>query len=457
MSVTRELIRNVIATSYGDFEATVVAKARDRVMDVVGCMIAGANAPGCSMLLDLMRHWGGRQEATIVAHGDRVPVHNAALVNSVMARSYDFEPAGPIVDGKSTPAHISGTTVPVAIAVGECNAASGRDLITALILGDDLASRVIAGSNLSLDSGFDCTGTANAFGAAAIAGKLWKLGEEQMVNAFGIVLNQLAGTFQNLFDGVHTFKLPQGLSAQAGIFAAALAARGFTGARDPLFGKYGYFALYCKSYTPEILTRNLGKEFYADETCKPYPCCRSNHAAIDCVLELLHENDIEPQDIDEVVVDVPGKALDFAVGQHFRVREVPQIDAAFSLQYNVANALLRKSVKLEHYSEELVRDPGIADMIQRIQLTGKLPADRPLAACVKVKMKQGKEYVRKVDMPKGNGIYSPMTAVEKREKFFRSAAFSGAVPAEKVERALSLIQVMEEVENVGSMMKLLVP
>jgi len=457
MGVTRELIRNVIDTPFEKLDSAVVAKARDRLMDVVGCMIAGANAPGCSMLLDLMRCWGGREEATIVAHGDKVPVHNAALLNSVMARSYDFEPAGPVVGGKSTPAHISGTTIPAAIAVGECKAVSGKDLLTAIILGDDLASRVIAASNLNLDSGFDCTGTANAFGATAIAGRLWRLDEEQMINAFGIVLNQLGGTFQNLFDGVHTFKLPQGLSAQAGIFAAALAARGFTGARDPLFGKYGYFALYCKTYEPEVLTRNLGTEFYADETCKPYPCCRSNHAAIDCALELVHENDMQLEDIDEVVVDVPAKALDFAVGQHFRIREVPQIDAAFSLQYSVANALLRKSVKLEHYSEEFVRDPDIMNMVHKIQLTGNMPMDKPLSACVKVRMKQGKEYVRKVDMPKGNGIYSPMTAAEKREKFFRSAAFSGAVPAEKVERVLSLIQVMEEVDNVASMMKLLIP
>jgi len=457
MGVTRELIRNVMDTSFEKFGDVVVAKARDRLLDVVGCMIAGANAPGCSMLLDLVRHWGGRQEATIVAHGDRVPVHNAALMNSIMARSYDFEPAGPIVGGKSTPAHISGTTVPVAVAVGECNAVSGRELLSALILGDDLASRVIAASNLNLDSGFDCTGTANAFGAAAIAGRLWKLDEEQMVNAFGIVLNQLAGTFQNLFDGVHTFKLPQALSAQSGIFAAALAARGFTGARDPLFGKYGYFALYCKTYSPEVLTMKLGEEFYADETCKPYPCCRSNHAAIDCALEMVHDNNIELQDIDEVVVDVPPKALDFAVGQHFRIREVPQIDAAFSLQYNVANALLRKNVKLEHYSDEFVRDPDIMNIVDKIRLTGDLPADRPLAARVKVRMKKGKEYTKRVDMPKGNGIYSPMTAAEKRDKFFRSATFRGTMPVEKVERVLSLIEAMDEVDNVASMMKLLVP
>ena len=454
MSITRELIRNVVETSFETFDEEVVEKARDRIMDVMGCMLGGANAPGCSMLIDLVRNWGGKEEATIVAHGDKVPALYAALVNGVMARSYDFEPAGPVVDGKSTPAHISGTTVPVALAAAETRAASGKDLITALILGDDFASRLIASSNLDLESGFDCTGTANAFGAAAVAGRLWGLDEERMINAFGIVLNQLAGTFQNIFDGVHTFKLPQGLSAQAGIFAVALAEKGFTGVKDPLFGKYGYYALYCKTFEPEILTKGLGKEFCADQTFKPYPCCRSNHAAIDCTLQLVRDNSIPPEDIEEVLVDVPEKALNFAVGQRFKVREVPQIDAAFSLQYNVANVLLRRTVRLEHFTEEFITDPMIMSLIPKIRLAAHMPPERPLSASVKIRMKQGREYLARVDMPKGNSIFTPLTAVEKREKFMRNVAFSRTVPREKAERALGLIRMIENVDSVADLIGL---
>jgi 2-methylcitrate dehydratase PrpD len=143
------------------------------------------------------------------------------MVNSVFARSYDFEPTGALVEGKSTPSHISGTTVPAALAVAELKGASGKELLTAMILGDDLASRIVAASQLNIDSGWDSTGTVNVFGAAAVAGKLWGLNERQMVNTFGIAINQMAGTFLNIFDYAHTFKLPQGLAAQAGIFSAA--------------------------------------------------------------------------------------------------------------------------------------------------------------------------------------------------------------------------------------------
>ena len=456
MSIIAEMIRNVLETPFEAFDQLTLDRAKDRIIDVVGCLIGGANASGCSMMVDLVREWGGRKESTILVHGGKVPAHNAALVNCVMTRSYDFEPTGAYVEGKSTPAHLSGTTGPTAITVAEQKAASGKELLTALILGDDLASRITAASQLNIDSGFDCTGTVNAFGATAIAGRLWGLNEHQMLNAFGIVLNQLAGSFQNIFDGAHSFKLPQGLAAHAAIFSVALANKGFTGIKDPLLSKYGYFSLYCKTYQLEVLTRDLGNNFYADYTCKPYPCCRSNHAAIECALELTGANVIRPEDIDEIVVDITPTALDFAVGQPFKLREVPQIDGAFNLQYTVASALLRRSIKLEHFTEEFVRDPKITDLINKIRLTPTMPLDKPLGARMKIKMKQGNEYDKRIDMPKGNGIFTPLTKADMRAKYFDNVAFSKTISMEKAEKVLDLIERIEEVDNINKIIKLLV-
>jgi len=455
MSIIVELVRNVLETPFERFDPSETDRARAKLIDVVGCIIGGANAPGCSMLVDLMREWGGKKEGTILIHGVKVPLHNAALVNSVMARSYDYEPTGPLVDGKSTPAHLSGTTVPTAITVAQHIGATGKDLMAALIVGDDIASRIIAASSLNIDSGFDSTGTVNAFGAAAIAGRLMGLNEQQMLNAFGIVLNQFAGTFQNIFDGAHSFKLPQGLSAQAGIFSCALAKKGFTGVKDPLFSKYGYFALYCKSYQLDMLTKDLGKRYYMDNTCKPYPCCRSNHAAVECVLNLVRSHAIVPEDVDEIVVDITPTARNFAVGQPFKIREVPQIDAAFSIQYNVANALLRRSIKLEHFTEEYVRDEKISDLIHKIRLTATTSPETPLGAGVKIKTKQGGEYETRVDMPKGHGVLTPLTPTEKRAKFLDNVRFSNTIAKDKAEQALELLEDLEKIDNVVKVFDLL--
>jgi 2-methylcitrate dehydratase PrpD len=456
MSVIAELIRNVLETPFERFSPDEVERARAKLLDVTGCMIGGAKGPGCSMLLDLVSEWGGLQEGMILAHGIKVPLHNAALVNSVMARSYDFEPTGPLVDGKSTPAHLSGTTVPTAVTVAEQRNASGKDLLTALIVGDDIASRIIAASNMDVDSGFDSTGTVNAFGAAAIAGRLMGLNEQQLLNAFGIVLNQFAGTFQNIFDAAHSFKLPQGLSSQAGIFSVKLAQKGFTGVRDPLLSKYGYFALYCKSYQLDLLTKNLGKEYYMDNTCKPYPCCRSNHAAIECVLSILQSNSVPLEDIEEIVVDITAKARNFAVGQPFKIREVPQIDAAFNIQYNVANALLRRGARLEHFTEENILDDRIADLVRKVRLTATTSSETPLGAGVSIRLKNGSEYNARVDMPKGHGVLTPLSYAEKKAKFYDNVRFSGMVPVGRAEEAVELFEHVEEVDDVSKIFRLLV-
>jgi len=455
MSIMAELVRNILKTPFEAFEASVVERARMCLIDVIGCTIAGANASGCSMVIDLVKEWGGRKESTILVHGGKVPAHNAAMVNCIMARSHDFEACNPFVDGKAYPGHISGTTVPTTIALAEQQGASGRELLTALILGDDLAARINAASNFTLDSGWDCTGTANMFGATAIAGRLLHLDEHQMLNAFGIVVNQLAGTLQNIFDGAHAFKLPQGLAARAGIFSAALARKGFTGAKDPLLGKHGYFALYCRSYQPEILTKDLGGKFYGDVTIKPYPTCRVTHGAIDCALDLIHTYEIKPEDIEEVMVDISPAGRDFATGQPFRTGEVNQTSAAFSFQYTVANALLRKSVGLEHFTEESIRDPRIIELVGKIRLNTAVFPGSGYIAGLKVRMKQGKVFEKQVNVAKGIETLAPLSPAEKKEKFINNVAFSNTVSLEKAEKALGLLEKIEEVDNITKIVKLL--
>jgi 2-methylcitrate dehydratase PrpD len=135
---------------------------------------------------------------------------------------------------------------------------------------------------------------------------------------------------------------------------------------------------------------------------------------------------------------------------------VPQIDAAFNLQYNVSNALLRKSTKLEHYTEACVRDADIAALVSRVRLTADMPAEKPLSARVKIRMKNGSEYMKQVDMPKGNGIYTPLTGAEKREKFFDNVRFAESLPVDRAEKALDMIEKLERVTDTGEIVRLLV-
>jgi 2-methylcitrate dehydratase PrpD len=111
MSIIQELTKNVLKVRYESLDDDTVENAKLRVIDVIGCAISGANAAGCKKIVDLVKEWGGKEESSILIYGTKIPAHNAAMVNSIMCRSYDFEPVEACVAGKNIPSHISGSTI----------------------------------------------------------------------------------------------------------------------------------------------------------------------------------------------------------------------------------------------------------------------------------------------------------------------------------------------------------
>ena len=91
---------NVANTRFEDFDQATIDLAKNRVIDVLGCLIGGANAPGNPALLKLVKRWGGKKEATILVHGGKAPAQTVAMLNTIMARSFDFEVMSYVHEGK---------------------------------------------------------------------------------------------------------------------------------------------------------------------------------------------------------------------------------------------------------------------------------------------------------------------------------------------------------------------
>ncbi|MBN2061476.1 MAG: MmgE/PrpD family protein [Deltaproteobacteria bacterium] len=451
------LSNNVIETRFEDIDGKTVDMTKRRIMDVLGCSIGGACAAGNNELIKLVKDWGGKEEASIIVHGGKVPAHNAAMLNSIMARSFDFEALAPMVDGREHAAHISGTTVMTAITLGEMMEIDGKELISALVAGENVAIRVLVAGSFSFSEGWCDTGTINMIGATAIAGRLLGLNNRQMRHAFGIVLSQLAGSLQNVWDSTTAFKLPQGLSARNGIFSAQLAKAGWTGPDDMLLGRFGYYHLYTEGCeNPEILTRDLGEVYFTEGVFKPYPCCRANHAAIDCALAILEKNDVRADDIQEVALYLSKLARDIFIAQPFRIGEFPHGNAAFNCQYTLASTLLRGKVMPEHFSEEAIRDPKIKSLTERIRIE-ELPPGAPfLSARVEVKMKDGRKFSEYTDTPWGDQLYNIMSDEEIKEKFWANVNFCGKISRDNAAEVLELIDNIEELDSVKQMVDLVV-
>jgi 2-methylcitrate dehydratase PrpD len=444
------LCANALNVRFKDLDKATVELAKNRVIDVIGCAIGGANAPGNAALRDLVKGWGGKKESAILVHGGKAPAHNVAMLNAIMARSYDFEVMSLVADGRLVPSHHAATMVTAALAVAQAAGADGKEMLTAMVVGDDVAARVLVSSDWNFYLGWDGIGTVVSLGAVATAGRLLGLDEVQMRNAFGILVNLICGSIQSIWDGATTFKLNQGAAARDGIFAAELARGGWTGLSDALFSRFGYFHLYtqgCKD--PAFLTRDLGRKFYGESDFKPYPCGFPNHAPIDCALELVREYGVKAGDIEGVEVKLLARSLLSYYAKPFAIRDFPHGDAIFSFYYTVATALLRGSVKPEHFTEESIRDPRVNELIKKIKLS-EIPAGKDVAR-VELKMKDGRELAKGLETGKGNPLTKPLSQEEILGKFRSQVEYSKTVSWNKAEKLLEMLGQLEKVDDLDKL------
>jgi 2-methylcitrate dehydratase PrpD len=446
---------NVVETKFENLDKATIEHARNRIIDTVGCLLGGSGDTGNPELAAMFGDADGREEATVLVYGKKMPAASAALVNSIMSRSFDFEPVSPLVEGVSCPGHTCGTTVPTAISMAEYADVDGKELITALLLGDDVAARLLAASGFGFTLGWDGTGTVNAFAAAAIAGRLLGLNTRQMRNAFGIVLNQAGSTFQIIWDATTAFKLPQGLSARAGIFSAQLAKAGWTGPEDALFSKFGYYRMFTEGcQKPEALTNELGKAYYSDGTFKPYPCCRITHAAIDCALSLIKKYAIRAENIEEAILDIDQGGIDHKCGQPFSIGDFPHGNAAFSYEYTLATALIFGSVKPEHMTEQAIRNPQVMEFIKKIKFNAVTDVKFE-AARLRLKLKDGRELVESQEIARGDPK-NPLSKDDILAKFWTNVEFCGKIKRDKAITFLTAVENLEELDSARKLIPLLV-
>jgi 2-methylcitrate dehydratase PrpD len=240
------------------------------------------------------------------------------------------------------------------------------------------------------------------------------------------------------------------MAARNGIMAALMAQKGYTGLKDPL--QVRGISNYCpKPIHPEYMNRDLGKEFYTQGMHKFYPSCYGNHNLIDCGLDILKEHDIDAADIQEIIIGLQPMMLHSYGSTPFKKGDA-QPAALFYQSYSVANLLLRKGVKIEHYTEEAVRDPEIIEMCSKVK---HAPRRKDGKMEVIVKMKGGKNLppsTNTLQMRVSGQTFKPGRLAD---KYWNNINF-WKISQKNAELALDMIDNLEKVDNVNKLVKLLV-
>ena len=447
--IEEEFVNYILNAKYQDLPAGVIDTAKHMILTIIGTSIAGATLEGCEALVEQTKGWGGKEEASILLYGGKVPAHNAALVNSYMARALDFD------DGIRPGMHVGASAVPAALSASElAEGCNGKEFITALVVGAEVADRI----NLVSDyDGFDPTGICSIFAATAAVSRILRLDREQAWNALAIAFNKSGGSFQSNIEGALSVRLIQGFVAQGGILSAQLAEKGFTGPKNFLEGIYGYFHLYAKDkYNAFAVTGELGKRFEFSKTMfKKYPSCGDTISSTEAMLDLVRDNDITPDNVAQITIKVTPYAYKL-VGGPFTIGHNPRVNAQFSIRYCVANALLRKSSRLEHFEEFLINDRKIMDIIEKIRIESDPILDErdETAVEMQVKAKSGDLYNKRIDVAAGFPE-RPLGTEEIMERFWNCTGYAKKpLPQEKVEKLASLIGKLEEVEDIRSLIPL---
>lgn len=448
------ITHHLTTARFEDLPAADVELAKWRVLDVIGCAFGGASIDGNLELLELLQTWGGAPQATVIGHGGRLPVHHAALFNTLMVRSNDFEVMTFWHDGVRQAAHNSASTVPTALAVAESRGLSGKELLTATMLGDDLAGRVALSSDWNFYLGPDGLGTLVPWGTTAVAGRLLGLSAEQQRHAFGLMVNMMAGTVQDYWDGSHAIKLVQGTASHTGILATELAKRGWTGLHDPLFAEYGYYKVFaegCKN--PAILTERLGEHYFGEVVFKPYPSGLPTHTPIDCALALHHEHGVRAEDIEEIVIGLTPANLKNYYAKPYEIRDWPHGDAAFSFQYTVCTALTHGSMSIEHFTEDVILAPRINDLIAKSRVQ-PLSAEHDHGAEVIVRLRDGSERTVWKPWAKGDE-QNPMTQDDILAKYRHQVEVTGIVSEDVAERVIDAVLRLDHLDDLSELTDLL--
>lgn len=243
---------------------------------------------------------GGPGRATLIGQAAKVDVVNAVLANGTRGYAVDMEPHHP-----EAILHPIAVMVPTALALSEAFGRSGRDFITAVATGCEIAYRVSMAMNPKelYARGFHPSAVCGAFGAAAAAAVLLRLDPEQTTRALGLAGLQASGLMaweDDPREDARPFQM--GMAARNGVTAALLAKGGFGGPDRIFDGGHNVLRAFSRISTGGPLVDGLGEKWdgVMELAVKPYSCVSFLHPALDALGSLIAKRDIASSDVKDI-------------------------------------------------------------------------------------------------------------------------------------------------------------
>ena len=423
---TRRIAEFVSQLNYDQIPAPVRERLKLLVLDSLGCAIYGAQLEWCRILRQTLEQLDKTRDASIWGTDRKLSSDHAALVNGTQVQGFELDDVH-----REGILHVGAVTLPALIAVAETHARlSGRDFITAALAGYEIGPRVgLCMGPQHIGQGWHSGATLGVFAAAAAAARALALDAEKTVHALGIAGTQSSGLMAAQY-GAMVKRMHAGRAAQSGLYAALLAAKGFTGIIDVFEAPYGGF---CTTFSRSedrfdlaALSAGLGERYETMRiSLKFYACVGSNHTTLDALTDIRKRRPFTAAEIERIVVHASQVTVDHA-GWPYRPEGLTA--AQLNLPFCAATLILTGDAFVDQFTPDCVSDRARIELSRKVQVIHD-PAITALGAVhrhqvrVEVHFRDGSVERESRDAPRGSeqNFASEAQIVNKFRKLTRAA------------------------------------
>ena len=356
----------VHSVRFDDLPAEVITAAKVRVLDTLGCAFGALHSDVGDAVRRMAADCGGATQATLIGTGEKTSAPLATLVNGSLLRYLDSNDYYFARD----PAHPSGNLA-VALAVGEREHRSGRDLIAALVAAYEIHLRLcdFAGAPSLWKRGWHHATNAQ-FSSAATAARL--AGDNSLRTAHAMAI---AGSHQNTLAQLQSGAISmikgtaEGWVAKAGVEAALLAHHGVTGPLTLIEGTAGWASSVAGAVDIDALCAPIDGGYRLLQTSiKPYPAVATATAPIRAAIELHRGERPALEQVERLVVRLPAFALN-TPSAHPERRYPAHIESAqHSFYYCTAIALLDGACGEAQFTPERLASRPVQELLGKVEL-----------------------------------------------------------------------------------------
>src|SRR5882724_4298623 len=367
---TDQIVQFTAALRYDALPEEARHYARRHLLDTVGVMIAGAGGSIATQAETVIKAVRPDGQIPVPGRARRADLLDAAFLGGTAAHGIELD------DGyRHGSAHCGCVIVPAVLATGYDRRVSGRALIEAIVAGYETNICLARACAPDLrQRGFHPTSAVGPFGAAMATAKLRGLNAQQFANALGIAASSAAGLFAFVAGGGDIKRLHAGHASREGMQAALLAEQGTEGPPNVIEGRDGFMQAFAFGRIDKArpITLPPAAAFgITDCYIKPYACCRHIQPAVEALMGLCNDNDIIPEEVTGIDVDTYRIAA-----EHAHTGWDDYASAQLSFPYLIGLALRFRAVRLEHFADEMRRQPAFDDIARKLRVVATPEVDR---------------------------------------------------------------------------------